>query len=160
ARLRESEYWKAESEKMKDAYATLKTNPNDPAANLTVGRYLFIAREDYDEGVKFLAKGADPKLKDAAEKDIKAGQGGEAEEMAAADAWYALATAKDVDPIAKPAFQVRAHHWYTEVLPDATGLNKNKAEKRAAELLPTVDTRADKNAIFVEIRKAVAEKQY
>jgi hypothetical protein len=160
ARQKEAEFWKGQFEKTKAAMDTLKSNPNDPEANLLVGKYLFLGKEDFEEGVKYLAKGSDARLKDAAEKDIKAGQGGETEELAAADAWYDLGMAKDTDPLQRPAFQMRAHYWYKEAIPDATGLNKTKAEKRAAELLPLVDTRVEKNTIFVEIRKAVAEKQY
>lgn len=159
ARIREAEAMKAESLKLPAHRETLKTKPDDPDANLAVGRYTAAGKDDFDEGVKFLAKGSDAKLKDAAEKDLKArGEGGEAALIAAGDAWYDLGTTGE--PLFKPAYQVRAHYWYTEALTEATGLNKAKADKRVAELTPIAEARADRNAMFVGIRKAVAEKSY
>lgn len=158
ARLKEAEYFKAESLKAKAAHETLKTKPDDAEANLTVGKYVCFGREEFPEGVKYLAKGSDAKLKDAAAKDIKAETGGAAEGIAAADAWYDLAAG--ADPMDKPAMQVRAHSWYSSAAPDANGLDRTKAEKRAAELYPIIEARTDKSAIFVTIRKAIAEKRY
>ncbi|HJZ59715.1 MAG TPA: hypothetical protein VKE74_32530 [Gemmataceae bacterium] len=158
ARQKEAETLKADAEKVKIHLETLKTKPDDPEANLAVGKYEFAGKEEFETGAKYLAKGSDPRLKDAALKDIKAAGGGEAEQLAAADAWYDIAAS--ADPLSKPAYQLRAHYWYVEVLPDTSGLNKDKAEKRAAELLPVVEGRTDRNSVFVTIRKMVAEKQY
>ena len=160
ARMKEAEYFKAESLKAKAAAEKLKAMPDDAEENLAVGKYLCAGREDFPEGCKYLAKGSDAKLKDAAQKDLKAETGGAAEEIAAADAWYDIAAAKDIEPNSKPAYQIRAHYWYAQAIPDANGLDKTKAEKRAAELLPVQDARTDKNAIFVTIRKVIAEKKY
>jgi hypothetical protein len=158
ARLKEAEAMKAEANKIPGLLETLKTKPDDPDANLAVGRYTAAGKDDFDEGVKYLAKCGDAKLKDAAAKDIKAKEGGEAEQIAAGDAWYDLAAG--AEPLFKPAYQTRAYHWYVEVLGEANGLNKAKAEKRISELQAVAESRADRNALFVGIRKAVAEKQY
>lgn len=132
ARYAQAEKLKNEAAKVKEQMAKLKANPNDPAANLAVGRFLCLAKRDWDAAIHLLAKGANGPLKEAVDKDLKAAQGDEVAQMAAADAWYDLAAGAGAD--SKPSLQLRAHHWYLLALPKATGLSKIKAEKRVKEL--------------------------
>src|SRR5262249_43078345 len=48
----------------------LRANPDAPAAAAKVGRFLCLVKGDWDAGLPLLAKGNDPKLKAAAEKDL------------------------------------------------------------------------------------------
>jgi hypothetical protein len=47
----------------RDAAATLSSNPNDPAANLAMGRFQALIRGDWDRGVRLLARSNDAGLK-------------------------------------------------------------------------------------------------
>ena len=110
ARLAHAESLQADASRVKDDLATLQTNPDDPAANLAVGKFLCLAMHDWEKGISYLAKSADARLKDAAEKDVKAVKGSEIEQVAAGDAWYDLAGQTNAD--AKVALQMRANYWY------------------------------------------------
>jgi hypothetical protein len=156
-RLKEIEVLNVESEKVKDHLETLKTKPDDPVANLAVGRFLWLVKQDWDMAASHFANVADEKLRDAAVKDAKAADGGDADKLAAGDAWYDLAAGK-VDAPLKVAAQIRALHWYSTAVADLMGLNKAKVEKRIVELKGTLETRPDKGSRWAGIRKAVAEK--
>jgi WD40 repeat protein len=96
---------------VQDARKTLETNPDDAAANLSVGRYLSVTMGDFDAGVEHLAKGEDEALMGPAEKDLAAREGDDAAKLAAGDAWWeAVENGKQDD-----RFLARAHHWYSEV---------------------------------------------
>jgi hypothetical protein len=157
ALVKELETIKFESDKVKDHQTTLKTKPDDPAANLAVGRFLCFIKNDWEAGVGHLAKGSDTKLKDAAEKDAKAAEGSETDKLATADVWYDLAGA--AEPALKHALQMRAHHWYTAALSGLTGLNKVKVEKRIAELEAAGEARGEKLGRWATIRKAIVDSE-
>lgn len=113
-----------------DARKKLDADPDDPKANLLLGRYLCFSRGDWPAGVAHLAKSADPALKDVARRELSAPE--DAAEMGAlADAWWAAAEAAPKDD-AGP-MRVRAASWYRLALPDLTGIRKAMAETRIAE---------------------------
>ncbi len=155
ARLKEAEMLQREAEIAKDHFAKLKTAPDDEAANLAVGRFYCLFKQDWDAGIVCLLKCSDAKLKAAAEKDANALSGTEVDKMSAGDAWYDLANQLAVD--IKPALQVRAHYWYTRSVADVRGLNKTRVEKRIAEIQPIVNARSDSMRSFAAIRTAIAE---
>lgn len=157
ARYAQVEKLKTEAAKVKEQIAKLKANPDDPAANLAVGRFLCLAKRDWDAAIPLLAKGASGPLKEAVDKDLKAAQGDEVAQIAAADAWYNLAAGAGAD--AKPSLQLRAYHWYLLALPKAAGLNKIKAEKRGQELQTVAESGSDKTKVWMLIRKALADQR-
>src|SRR5262249_48069636 len=69
--------------------------------------------------------------------------------------WYDLAGKEDP----KTNIQLRAYRWYKEALPELTGLNKTKVEKRIVELDKIAEAKVDRRKVFSEIRRAVAAKQ-
>jgi serine/threonine protein kinase len=146
-----------ESDASKTAEATLKDKPDDPDANLVLGRFRCLYRDDWKTGLPLLAKGSDARLKDAAARDLKATQGTATEQAAAGDAWYELAGTATVAP--KAAMQVRAHYWYSTAAAELTGIARSRIDKRLAELQPIVDGRPQKTRIWTVIRKALADKQ-
>lgn len=148
---------KAEADKVRDELALLKTKPDDPAANLAVGRFLCLYKIDWDAGVAMLAKGSDANLKAAARLDVQAAGRDAAAKLAVADAWYDLA--KSAKKEHKLAIQVRSHHWYLQALPMLTSLQKVKAEKRIAELQPAVVALGGSQAMWTEIRRLIAAKK-
>lgn len=144
-----------EAAKVKKHLETLTTKPDDPEANLAVGRYLCFFKRDWANGLKNLAKGSDEKLKAVAENDLEAKS--EADQVAAGDAWFdSVSTAEGS---AKLGSQLRAHTLYSEALPKLKGLTKSKVEKRVAELQPIVDARTERSKVWTAVRKAVSDKQ-
>ena len=93
---------KAEADKVKEQMAKLKTDPDDPAANLAVGRFLCLAKHDWDAAIPLLAKGASGPLKEALDKDVKAADGDVTAQLVAADAWYDLGVPGQ-PPTSRPA---------------------------------------------------------
>ncbi len=51
----------------------LKQDPSNPKANLTAGRYLCFAQQNWDEGLKYIAAGNNPSLSESAELDLQLG---------------------------------------------------------------------------------------
>jgi hypothetical protein len=147
---------KAELAKVAEHQNTLKTNPDDADANLGVGRYTLFVRHN-PEGIAYLAKGSDSKLKAVAEKELKNTSPDETEKVALGDAWYELIT--ETDPVAKLGIQTRALHWYSSAMPDLKGLTKTKTEKRVLELQNAVDAQASASKRWYSIRKAIAEQE-
>jgi hypothetical protein len=135
AGLKEAEAIQSEFEKLDGHLATLKQNPDDPAANLAVGRFRCFIRRDWEAGALLLVKAADEAIKAAVKADMDAAQGDANQQLAAADAWYALVAG--APPSIKGGIQARAHHWYKQASAGLTGLSKGKAEKRARETGPT-----------------------
>lgn len=98
------------------AMATLKGIPDDPEANLIVGKYLCFNKGNWKKGLPMLAKGSDDTFKALATKDI-AGAANANEQVKLGDAWWDVA--KD-----------RAAQWYRQAVPQLTGLEKDKVQKR------------------------------
>lgn len=132
---------KKEFDGVQAAMAVLKATPDDPAANLTVGCYLSFAKDKLAEGLPLLAKCSSEKLAAAAKRDLAAPSSVE-DQTAAGEAWWTVAeSAKGVD---KERYQQRAAYWYRQVLPQLTGLEKVKLEKR----LETVPLAANAKPAF------------
>jgi hypothetical protein len=112
------------------ASETLKTAPNDPAANLAVGKYECFQKGDWQHGLAALALGDDPELKSLAKKDTE-GPASADEQASLGDDWWNLADKQG--PGAKKQIQARARYWYEKALPELSGLVKAKVEKRLAE---------------------------
>jgi hypothetical protein len=127
-RKKEIEAAKRESDLTKASEKVLASAPDDPAANLTVGRYAAAIKGDWARGAAMLAKGADAALKAAAEKDIVNPADPQAQ-MAAGDAWWEAAEKSKGQPF-EDRWRGRARHWYEMALPGLTGLAKIKVEKR------------------------------
>ncbi len=157
--LAQAENSKAAAAKVQEQVAALKANPNDPAANLAVGRYLCLVKRDWNAALPLLAKGATGSLKEAVDKDRKAADadGDDADRLAAADAWYELAGHSSAD--GKAPLQARAQHWYQLALPGAAGLTRAKIEKRLAELQTMADGMTEKTRLWTFVRKAVNDQK-
>jgi hypothetical protein len=111
----------------KEAKAALRQSPNDPQANLVVGRYMCFVKGDWDKGLPMLALGSDEALKAMAMRELK-GTASPAEQSSLGDAWWDLAE-RQVGR-SKKAVQKRAAYWYQSALPDLRGIAKDRVEKR------------------------------
>lgn len=105
------------------ALKTVNEKPDDPAANLTVGKYICFAKEAWDVGLPYLAKGSDAALKAIAEKEL-AKPKNEDEQVVLAEAWSSLG--EKLPMPSKVACLLRACHWYEEAEPRLDGLTKTK----------------------------------
>jgi hypothetical protein len=117
------------------ARQTLKTRPDDPEANLTLGKYLCFVKEDWEGGVPHLARTSDPALKALAEKELAQKEAGPSpsidERIALADGWWDLAEKGETG---RPLRQ-RAGTWYRAALNDLPqGLLRTKVQNRLEEL--------------------------
>jgi len=136
----------AQAKKSRDAFATLrpaleklKSTPDDPVANLAVGKYRCFTQNRWDDGLKHLAKGEDAALRAVAELDVKTPRTGTPEDAKLADAWWEYAQAAPAD--AQWAAQVRTRYWYAKTVPGLSGLNKARAEGRLGITVGTVEYR-------------------
>jgi len=113
--------------KVAAAKRILAENADDPEANTTLGIYLCMKKDQWDEGLARLAVGSDAKLKQAALQERKKPTAPESQ-LALGDAWFDVVEQLPDDM--KVACLDRARSWYDRCLPQLLGLRKLKAEKQ------------------------------
>lgn len=128
-RNRELNAAKEAADKVAKQREQLKTNPDDAAANLAVGRYTCFVRGDWAAGLPMLAKGSDAALKALAEQELASPAAGEAT-LKLADGWWDVAAK---EPAARTAVVAHAAEFYRASVESVTGLRKTQIEKRIAE---------------------------
>lgn len=116
----------------KKAQEKLTTSPEDPDANLVVGKYMAFVAGDYDGAMAFLIKSQDKTLRQLAEHERaplyidtapkKVGMG---------DEWV---TAAKAFPALFRAFYDRASFFYSSAYPDLDTLWKEKVRERGMKL--------------------------
>jgi len=121
---------RAEAARIQPMMKRLSENPDDPAANLAVGRHLCLVREAWDKGLPHLGRGEGP-LALAAQAEAAATA--PPQWLAAANAWWALAEA-EAEANAKGAMARHAGDLYERARPGLEGLDLTKAEKRIADI--------------------------
>lgn len=115
---------------VKKAEARLAEAPDDPVANLTVGRSL-IAKGDADKAIPFLLKCSDASLKAAAKAEGVAEGKAAIIALDAGDLWTrAMEKQKPI----RQACLDRASSWYAKAWPDLDDLYKMKLRERLAKL--------------------------
>lgn len=126
---------KDEFHAVEQARQKLALDASDPAANLIVGKFLCFAVADFEQGVPHLALCGKEPYAAAAHADQDAKQRDPLATLKAGDAWYALAeSVRTSDKELVPAALVRTHHWYELAVPQLTGLDKARVEKRLQEI--------------------------
>jgi formylglycine-generating enzyme required for sulfatase activity len=114
-----------------DAHAKWQANPEDPAASLTLGRYVAFRKGDWSRGIKILKHARDETLRELARLEL-AGSSTPSERMALGEAWQAAGEAKPAAQ--RTPYLARAKHWYQEALPGLVGLEKDKVMQRLEKL--------------------------
>ena len=133
-RVKEIDEIAKQHEKAKPAFETLKEQPDDADAGLAAGRFLCLAKGDWDRGLPLLANAPGSELGDLAVREQKNPDTAD-EQVALGDDWWTQATTEK--GAAKANLQSRAAHWYRRVLPGLPGgLAKTKIQKRLAEIDP------------------------
>ncbi len=123
----------------KPSIALLAQKPEDPAANLAAGAFYALLKGDWGKGLPLLARGSDEPLKAAAARDL-AGPSDATEQVAVADAWWALHEKESVAE-RKLRMRDRARHWYETALPKSAGVQKALVETRLAQMPPPLPVR-------------------
>jgi hypothetical protein len=113
------------------ALAVLDGNPQDPDANLAVGRFRCFVLGDWQVGLPQLARGSKGAVQALAASDFARPQTAAAQ-TELGDGWWALAI--EETGLARRNLQQRAAHWYRTAFATVTGLTKIRLEKRLAEV--------------------------
>jgi hypothetical protein len=110
----------------------LRQKPDDPGANLTVGRHLCIVQGRWDEGLPILAKGGPAGAAAAARQDLKPPANIEAQ-IAAGDGWWALSDSEADRE--KMHLHERAFAWYELAQPVAAAGEKDRLADRMGQVM-------------------------
>jgi hypothetical protein len=140
AQLQQTTETLAAYQQVKAAEATLKTKPNDPDANLQVGRFLCFTKGDWDAGLPKLAISNDPTLQTLAAWEGKKPEASE-DQAALGDGWWKYAAG--VKGSAKNPIQSHAGEWYEKAMPGLNGLSKARVENRLKEIEAALAVQSD-----------------
>jgi formylglycine-generating enzyme required for sulfatase activity/serine/threonine protein kinase len=120
-------------QKIEESLAVIKQTPDDPTANLAVGRWYSVKRGDWDKGLPYLARSGDTHWQPLAKQEVQHLPTQPDDQVKLADGWWDLA--QSLPPKDKPDVLVRSGAWYREALPNlASAIAKTKVEKRLAEI--------------------------
>jgi WD40 repeat protein len=143
--------YRARLSTLKKAVAVLKSNPDDAQANATLGNYWLFERKKWELGMRYLAKGSDQSLAEAAKLELGAPKTAR-ERTLLADLWYKLH--KETQTERKLLFVERAWEWYSAALAVATGDDDLKPSERVKEIEKTYPSLFDQS--FIGHTEAVA----
>ena len=113
------------------ARTQLSSNPDDPAANETLGRYLAFQKREFDDGLAHLAKAANKSLADVATLDL-AGAADAETKAKIGDAWYDWGNG--VSGTDQQGAFNRALYWYRDGVDSLDGFKKGEVESRITAL--------------------------
>ena len=136
------------------AEAALQAAPDDPAANLTAGRWYCFVGDDWARGLPCLAKGSDRPLAALAELETTPPADWHAR-IERGDHWWELAEAAEGTAAGGP--RRRAAHWYLAAWPDSSGLARAKIRKRLGDLTGQLNQTSTSARLAVRIYTALLE---
>jgi hypothetical protein len=114
----------------------LAKEPDNPDANLAVGKYLCVMRNRWSSGLPYLTKCASQQIRNAAVLDLSTPSLVE-KQLECGDQWWELAL--KTDGMQQKELQRRAVHWYQIAQNRLKGLDRARIDKRISEvLLPEV----------------------
>jgi predicted Ser/Thr protein kinase len=126
-RSREAAALRREYAIVRPSIETLQKKPEDPAANLAVGRFRCFQKQDWARGLPCLARGAEEELRALALKDLE-GAGAPLEtRVALAESWWTLG---EKPGPAKGKTQERAVFWYKHAWPGLQGTARERVRER------------------------------
>lgn len=100
----------AQRQRIDQALSVLESDPDNAEANLAVGHWYGLVKDDWDQALPYLAKGNDPQIQLVAKRELIAAADDTDEQIAVGDAWWDLAQTRDDDE--RAAFMRRAGSWY------------------------------------------------
>lgn len=119
--------WAAAADEAGAAALRLVQHPDDPTANLVVGRYLCFVKGRWQAGLPMLARGGDDALRGIAFDDIRV-NGEPAQKIAAADGWRLLA--ERYEGIASWRLRSRADEILRGLYPVTAGLTRLEVDEK------------------------------
>jgi hypothetical protein len=131
ARVKEIDEQKQAFEELQSDLARLETHPDDPEANLRVGRFECFAKENWELGLPRLAKSSDAHLKQLAARELQASADAK-EQLALADAWDQLAEKEPAQ--IREVLDNHAEEWYRRAVAQLSGIDKLRVEKKLAAI--------------------------
>ncbi|HVW00347.1 MAG TPA: PA14 domain-containing protein [Planctomycetaceae bacterium] len=129
ARVKEIDEQKQAFEELQADLKQLETDPDNPDANLRVGRFECFSKDDWEAGLPRLAKSSDAGLKQLALRELQNSTDPK-EQLALADAWDQLAE-KAQGPT-REALDDHAEQWYRRAVGQLSGIEKLRVEKKLA----------------------------
>ena len=105
---------KKEETESDKAKRVLEADPDDKAANLTVGRWLCLVKQDWQQGLPYLVKSDDAGLAAAAEGDVNAGADPD-NWLAVGECWFQ--EAQQAHGGSKVRLARRAAYWVERAIP-------------------------------------------
>ncbi len=118
------------AERLHKAMVALRANPDDPEANLIMGRLHCFSRNDWQKGLPYLMKGSDAELAALARLE-RAAPTESAAQIKLADGWWDLA--ERTSGTEKEVLLRRAGFWY-EKAGDLSGLTRLRIDRRLEEI--------------------------
>ncbi|MGD0900572.1 MAG: trypsin-like peptidase domain-containing protein, partial [Thermoguttaceae bacterium] len=115
----------------------IEKDPNNPDANTALGKYYCLSKRDWETGLPMLARGNDPELKSAAEKD-RANPESPDDRLAVGDRWWELG--EKLEGGDQEAMRARALKWYQDSVANLTGLTHARVEKRLEQYASLLET--------------------
>lgn len=115
------------ADKVRDSKQKLATNPDDPEANLAVGKYECFAKGNWAAGLGLLRKGSDPVLKVLAERE-QVQPDEPAKQVEIADGWWDYG-AKQTGAT-KTNIQKHAVQLYEQLVPKLSGMTLTRVQAR------------------------------
>ncbi|HZL38429.1 MAG TPA: hypothetical protein VFC78_24155 [Tepidisphaeraceae bacterium] len=122
---------------VKGAVAKLKANPDDPASNAAVGKYLALTREQWDRALPYLAKGSDVRLRSLAIEELSLSANASKPPSPVAAGKLAAAifdAASRQEGSARMAMARHCRYWYAVAAAGQSGLAAIAAKRRLNEL--------------------------
>lgn len=140
--IREVTPWVGKIERLAQEFAKvqehldkLAQNPDDPEANLVVGRWYAFQTGQWERGLPYLAKGSQQELAEVARRDLEGPQEAGAQQELG-NRWWDLS--EKASPEDRLVLAGRAVYWYEQALPALTGLSKTSLERRIETYRTTV----------------------
>ena len=121
-------------------------SPDDPAANLEMGKYHALIKGNWERGLPMLAKGNSTALKEQALRDLK-GQN----PRAIAQGW--MTGESSTDPTFKNQALLRASHWYLESLQSATDKDRSEIDDKLQQIAKALPAEYRIGEITSELKK-------
>jgi hypothetical protein len=123
-----------------NSWNILRDKPNDPPANLAVGKFLYFVKNDLAAGLPLLARGNDEALKMVVNWEINGNFNDASQKLALGNSWWDLSAKAQGDD--QLFYQRRARFWYLKCLASSKGPDKNRLHQQLADRLATVPAEA------------------
>ena len=120
----------AYSDAVQAAEKTLAEKPDDPDANLVLGKFLCLDKGDWGRGLPMLAEGSDPDLKALALSDLASVSDPDAQQELA-KTYATRAEGKRVPP---KRMLRRSCYWLQKAAVQFTGFRRTEIEKKVADI--------------------------